>query len=328
MAPKRQSLEAWIRDARNDSEKETPCSAMALLHMRGMREEPIWDTKFKKGGKVWSDKELAEVFQNKAETTVQDLPGSHTFNIHVFYEGNSDPLAKRIIMVHIADEAGGLSTENPTPVGALQQTMRQKEDMFKAMMHQTLQLSRQSAEMVNAMGSMFVQMGRAAAEERNASAAVMRENRESFEIIREMMMKQINENRDHEMKTLEYQRSTEERRKLLGYAPVLVNTLTGREIFPQGTADTVLIEQIASAFDSMGEDQLMGLANSIPPELFGPLMARFTKWKKDKEADDARRRALTPPIRDPAAEAAGDVQPSPLAVRGSASTTPFGGGED
>jgi hypothetical protein len=311
MAPKRQSLESWINEARNDKEKEDPCVQLALVQKQGMKDEPIWAVKLGPDKQKWTDAELAKVFQNKAETTVQDLPGTHQFNVLAMYGTNPDPQAKRIITVYIATDEGQ-ATENPTPNGALQQTMRHKEDFFRSLLLHQQALNRQSIDMVNAMGQSFIQMSRAAAEERQASASLMRENRETFEIIKDMMMKKVTDAREHEMKRLEYVRNTEMQRKVLELAPALVNTVTGTEVFPQSKADTVLIEQIAAAFDRMDEQTLMGMSTVIPAELMGPLMSRFMKWKQDRVEDAKRIASLNPPITDPEAEAAGDVQPSRL----------------
>jgi hypothetical protein len=313
MAPKRQSLESWINEARNDKEKEEPCVQLALIQKQGMKDEPIWAVKLGPDKQKWTDADLAKVFQNKAETTVQDLPGTHTFNVLAFYGSNPEPQSKRIISVYIATDEGQ-ATENPTPNGALQQTMRHKEDFFRSMLQHQQALNRQSIDMVNAMGQSFIQMSRAAAEERQASANLMRENREAFEIIKDMMMKRITDEREHEMKRLAYIRNTEMQRKVLELAPALVNTVTGTEVFPQSKADTVLIEQIASAFDKMDEGTLMTMSAVIPAELMGPLMNRFMKWKQDKADEVKRIESLNPPITDPEAEAAGDVQPSRLSA--------------
>lgn len=309
---KKQSLKDWISEARTDSEKEGGCVKIALMHrqggMSGMRDEPVWAASLGADKQKWTDEDLAKVLQNKAESCVQDKPGNHEFSVHAMYGTEPEPQAKRSLMVHIASDEGSY-TENPTPSGALAQTMRQKEDFFKSMMGHQLATNRANIDMVNSMGAIFVQMGRAITEERQATAAIMNENREATAIIKDMLMKQVADTHARDMERQAYIRQTEERRKLFELAPVLVNQLTGTEVFPQSKADSVLIEQIAAAFDKMDETTLQGMMSVIPQDLMGPLMARFVQWKKDKEEDAKRIASLNPPVRSPEHDAAGEVQP-------------------
>jgi hypothetical protein len=92
---------------------------------------------------------------------------------------------------------------------------------------------------------------------------VRRENREGFTLVKELLAAQALNRHEFKMKELEFERSTEERKKWLDFAPSLVNTILGSEVFPQSTEDTSLLESIA---DSLSEEDLMKLSSVLKPE--------------------------------------------------------------
>ena len=106
------------------------------------------------------------------------------------------------------------------------------------------------------------------------------------------------------MSKLQFERDTEERRKWLNFAPPLINTLLGRDIFPQSTADTPLVESIA---ESLTEADIMKLASSLKPELWGPLAHRFHGALQKKQLEKQRTKNLLPPL-DPEKDAAGETE--------------------
>ena len=76
------------------------------------------------------------------------------------------------------------------------------------------------------------------------------------------------------------------------FAPPLINTVLGKEIFPQSVADTALIDSIAN---HLSEEQIEMLATSnlFPPVVWGPLAQRLDHALKKKEEERARVRELT-----------------------------------
>lgn len=290
----RKSIQAWIHEAMVDPDKDDPISMMALVHMTGQQTREIHTTKFS-SGKSWEAKALAEMFRGKAETYSQDLSGVQTFNLLAFYGGRSEPQAAFPFIVNsVADPANAhLSTEPPTAEGKAMQGMRQTEMLFQ----QTYR--RQAAQDDYTLRLLEIQ--------NRMLSETMSENREMFVVMKEMMMTTALNQHQHKMKELEYQRSSEERKKFLTFVPPLVNTILGRDVFPQSTEDTALIESIA---DSLSEEDVMKIAGVIKPEMLGPLMARvekaLIKKRKEDEHDTQLKGILAKSIENPEADAAGD----------------------
>jgi hypothetical protein len=108
------------------------------------------------------------------------------------------------------------------------------------------------------------------------------------------------------MERLQYERATGERAKWMGLLPAAINGITGKEIIPQGTADTQLLETIAESLD---EEGILKLANSgaIKPEIIPLIMKRFTQIiQRKREAITLHKQALNG--MDPEEDASGGLQ--------------------
>ncbi len=169
---------------------------------------------------------------------------------------------------------GGLSTEAPTEQGQIQQKMRWNDAL------QTQVYARQAA-MDNHSIRMLEQMDKMLERGQMNELRLAAENMEAFTIVKELLNERANGQHTRVMEQQNYQRETNERSQLLKFAPVLINTILGKEIFPQSTADTALIETIAENVD----DVMIGkLAEAgLPPVLMGPLSARIMKAIEEKE---------------------------------------------
>lgn len=80
-------------------------------------------------------------------------------------------------------------------------------------------------------------------------------------------------------------------------APALVNSIAGREVFPQSSEDTALVDAIA---EGVKPEQIAMLAHLVPPSLAGPLMDRLgraldAKAEREKAATAAAKAASTAP---------------------------------
>lgn len=255
----RQTTDQWIRDALLDTEKDGDCTAISLIHMVGTREQEIYTMKL--GGRANDPKELAQIFRTKAENHAAEIPGSQTFNLLAFYANRAEPQARKPFMITgEATEQGQLVTEGPTGSGIVQQCMRHNE------VHTQIAL-RHTAAMIEASSRMLDRLA-------SHNEKLMSQNQEAMDIVKEVMIARVTDQRDHQMKTLQFERDTQERQKWLSYGPALINGLLNREVFPQATADTALIETI---IESLSEEDIMKLASSgiIKPEIWGPLAQRM-----------------------------------------------------
>jgi hypothetical protein len=277
MARTRQTLQQWIHEALTDEDKLKPCSALSLVHRSGPREQEIHTTQL--GAKQWDAQELAKMFLGKAENYAAELPGVQTFNLLAFYGNNPQWEAIKPFMVAGMEELPGMATEPATKEGMVAQAMRHTEAMTQAFMKQTQVLT-------GAMQAMFEQVTR-------ENISLRRENQDATVIVRDAMLQLTGQRNEAVMKQLEFKRSSEERAKWLSFGPAFINTILGREVFPQQTADTALIDAIA---DNLTEDDIQRLAATgvIKPEVWGPLAARMAKsLEKKRLAKEQAAQALS-----------------------------------
>lgn len=282
----RQTLEQWIHEALTDEDKTKPCTAISLVHRQGGRELELHTTHI--GTRQWDAKSLAKMFLSKAENYAAEIPGVQTFNLLAFYGGTQWEAIKPF-MINGQEELPGLGTEPATKDGFLAQSMRHTEAM-------TQMCLKQMAAMTGQICGMFEQVTR-------ENMSLRKENQEAVLIVRDAIMKMTEGREEAMMKRLAFQRATEERKTWLSFGPALINSLLGREVFPQNTADTALIEAIAN---SLTEDDMQTLAASgvIKPHLLGPLSQRMAKVLERKRiAAGAAQEALAKI--DPEEDAAG-----------------------
>lgn len=288
---KRKTMQRWIEEALSDTDKDSPASAMSLLHMQGMQEKELHTIKF--SSKV-DAKNLAELFQDRANTYAQDLPGVQTFQLICFYD-KSEPEAFFPFMVNQNLEAhSGLATEAPTEQGQRQQAMRWNETLLQQVYRRQQVQDEMVLRLVENLG--------------NQNAALQRECHDAHEVLRDMMMKQALNQHEYTMKELQFQRSSAEREKWLKMAPPLVNSFMGREVFPASHADTALIETLA---ENLTPEAAMKIAELLPPTLLGPVMSRLSQIaeKKSKEQEEKQKlNAILAKHDDPLADARGDAQ--------------------
>jgi hypothetical protein len=290
----RKTMSTWLDEAMRDSDKDGQISQMTLVHMVGQQQREIHSTKFS-AGKSWTAKDLSDMFRSKAEVFCQDLSGVHTFNLIAFYGGRNSPEAFYPFVVNsTADPSGMLATEQPTHEGRTMQSMRQSEMVFQQTYRRQQQQDEYTLRLLEIQNRML--------------SETMGENRDMFNVMKEMMMTSVQNQHKLRMEELEYDRSSAERRKMLGFIPPLVNTMLGREVFPQSTEDTALVEAVAESLD---ETAVIKLAEHLPPTIVGPLMARVEKVlikKRGEHAAEQKTAAIVRRVgvRNPEADAAGD----------------------
>lgn len=289
-ARKKVTLTAWIREAMAEEVDGSKVTVISLCHMVAQQSKEIYSVKF--GSKVVTAEDLGAVFQSKAETYAQDLSGAQTFQLIAFY-GTKDPSAFHPFVIQPALNPDALLPSEPaTESGRTQQGMRHAEMVFQSAMRKQEHLDRMTLE--------YAQL------QHNNARDLMATNMATFNMLKELLMAQALNTHELRMKELNHERETDERKKWLSYIPLLANTLLGRELFPQSTADTVLMEQIVENIDP---DTIGILGQFVKPELMGPLMARFEEiHKKKRIAAENRKAALTAPMSmNPLLDASGDT---------------------
>ncbi len=271
---KRKTLEQWIAEVIVDPDKEK-FSGFSLVHMQGTSQKEIHSYKWGGTGEI-DAKHMASVFRGKAEAYCQDMPGVQQFQMLAFYSGKNEPEAFQPFTVNVQSDHSGLATEGPSEQGQIQQRMRHNEALIQQTYRKQEHLDNYTLRLLDA------------ADRRNAALA--HENMEAFNIVKEMLMERALNEHTRTMEQLAFSRATEERKKWLSFAPLLINTLLGDNIFPQSTEDTALIEGLANAVTEEHIHKLMGLG--LPNELMGPLAARVMKAREKKAKEEAATKQL------------------------------------
>lgn len=263
----RVTIDMWIGEALADPHKDGPCSRISCVHqLGGGGQEEVYTVNIGNSG-GFKPMELAEMFRHKASTSVQDIPGSQLFYMLAFYNGRNEPEAKLPFRINGENQLTHGETEPPTAEGRTQQNMRMTEAGFQFFFRQISDMVSTQAEQLN--------------EERKHSRLLLQENREAWTVMRDMAMSQATQNHEFEMAKIKAKQSAEDRAMLLRVGPALVNSLTGREVFPQSTEDTALIE---SLIECLTEENIVQLAQRLPPALQGAFAVRAKRYLEEKAA--------------------------------------------
>jgi hypothetical protein len=270
------TLELWIKEALSDDEKDGLCTALGLVYRK-----PEGGTKeihtVKLTGKTWEPKNLADLFTGKAETFAQDLPGRQTFEILAFYGGRREAEAQHPFGVQDGEiSAGGAGRsikETPDNVGLTAQLMRHLERKDEALQG-----------IIAGFSAVTLQMHQRTIEREEK---MRDEVNEAYTIVREMIMDRKKADFDMEMAKLKYQRDSVNQERLMKQAPGLINVAAGREVFPQSTADTALMDALALRFTPEHVDAMVAMG-MMTAEESGPLKLRIAQaHEQAKKLEDA-----------------------------------------
>ncbi len=289
MAQPWKTLERWIDEAMRDGDKEGKLSSLQLTVRLGMGDKELHVTRFEPSSE-FSPHDLAEMFHGKAMAYAQGVDGRQQFCLHAFYAGRSEAQAMHPFKVTPpADPNAGYATEEATPQGMKAQGMRHGEDMHGAakgflqvVFNRQNQMDARADERERLMMDTVKLLS-------SALRDSTRENLDGIEIIKMQRLKEAELDHQKAMQLEEYRRSTTERAKWFAMAPPLANQLLGKQIFPQGTEDTALIEGIAEV---LTPDYIKMLEQMVPPEKLAPLVSRLDQINKAKEKLAAEMRAL------------------------------------
>jgi hypothetical protein len=286
MARTKQTLDDWINEALTDMDKGKHCTMMSLVHIAGgTAEKEIHSIKFVSGGKQWTAKELADLFDHKAHGYAQELVGVQLFTIHAFYGESVQPQASHPFRINGEHSYEGIQqTEGPTGQGLVQQSMRHTEAM-------TQMALRALAEANSMLREHSSQVSR-------ENLELRRENFDAMKVVKEIVLNDMRERHTFEMQLETTRRNSALLERAVALAPALVNTITGKEVFTESKADTAILEEL---FVSLTPDQMRQMAGILPPKLVGLIMARAERYMKEraeKEKTDREALANLDPIKE------------------------------
>ena len=274
------SLEKWIEGALDDPHKEGKIHLMSLVHLQGGTvEKEIHSVKFVDGVE-YSGRSLANTFQGKIETDAHNLVGVQQYVVYAFYGGRAQWEAR--YPYTIEGEAGGkfngLSTETPDARGQTQQGMRLTEAIVKGTFGTMANMQHYQQQFMHELSQ--------------ENRSLRQENRDALMIMKEILLEQTKLSHEQRMKEMEMQANLEMKRTLFKAAPVLVNQLAGKEVFPQSTEDTALIEMLCDKIDPETMPAMLQMLG-VPPAAQGAIMSRMTRYLQEKQAGEERIRAIT-----------------------------------
>ena len=263
---RKKTLEQWIQEALTDKDKEHPCSAFDLKHQVGQSMRHVHSAKL---GKEVTAKHLAALFQDKAETHSQDLPGVQYFVLNAYYGTSDEPQASLTFVITGATDWGN-ATEGPDEKGKTQQQMRLTEMLVQGSFAQNKFAFEAMAKMVDQATS--------------GMRMTQQTNIEIVAALHNLILANATRNHEYEIAMGQQKMLTQ----LGAMAAPLVNTLTGTTVFPEATEDTALISAIMNI---VPESVLRQLFSVLPPTVAGPLAARLDREleKKEKEKKDKGR---------------------------------------
>ena len=272
------SLESWIQDAVNDTsfkigDTVLQCTRISVCHMSGVGPREIYTCTL---DGTSTPMQLANRLKYKADEFCSDIGGQQTCCLQAFFGEETEPRLMRPFSPKAKlnfGDGNGISTEGPTGAGQIQQAMRHSEATIQggfAAMARAVELGLKQGELMMRQVEILMR----------SNEKLLQENMDAVAVVKEATLDMSDRLHTQEMQQLEHARTSAERKKWLSMAPMLINTVLGREVFPASGADTALIEQI---MDSLSNDDVAKLSGMLSPELMGPIMNRFTQLTEKRE---------------------------------------------
>jgi hypothetical protein len=239
--------------------------------------------------KKWTGKELAQLFQSKADGTAQDMPGAQYFELLAFYADRGEPQARHRFQVIGEPDVPNLISERPDAQGVMTQSMKHLEFEHREMYMMTRHL-------VDALvATNQSQAERLRTQEQELHQAML--------AMRQLALGRLTEEHEFKMKEKKAERDNAMMSKLFEYAPLILDSITGGKLLPQTKKDSMLIDTICR---TVPPEKLMELVSSVPPELAAALIARLEQAQlQNSAAEESAETALTL-HKNPADDAAGD----------------------
>jgi len=281
MSKRRQTVEQWVGSVIGEVIDGKGCSAIALLHLKGMGGATEEVTTKPIEGTV-NSKELGDHFIGRAEGFSQDLPGLQTFKLVAFY-GNNEPHNP----FHFTTSDGTvmsrsetmMSAHEPTPTGLLGQLMKNNEFMSR----QNADLVQQNMTMANGIVAMcFGPQG--------IVQQSIRSQLEAVEVVKDAMLDMSKQRRELVLEEHKAAQDLQTRKAIIDAVPLLVNRVTGHEVFDEKSNRAKLLEVFAMKISPQDLEMLVSMGKITKEEalVISSQFAAIVEEKK-KEADAIRK---------------------------------------
>lgn len=279
MAAGTDRIEKWVRRVltdpmllRSNEDGARTCVMISLMHRTSGISSEVQTLKL--GSKQWDPKQLAEMFSAIADEHASGLSssesgsGQEAYQLVAFFSDDPTlpqcPLPLMRKTGPLVLDGDPIVTEPPTPKGELAQGMRHRDGWMAF----TLEMN---ARMYATMSGIIDRLS-------TRLQTVEKENQDTIEIAKEMVLERAADSHNHRMAELDFERKSEERKRIMAAAPPLINQLLGREVFPASTADSSIIEGLMSDLDEKTIQTLAEiLIPKLKPETAALLMGRFNQ---------------------------------------------------
>lgn len=295
------TLNTWLHNAMAQDANEQPISSIVVRHfVNGAPSTIVHTVKF--GSKAYQPDSLSHTIMNIVENYCNGLTGVQQFRIEAQY-GNSPQAESFFTMRHMGAAYEEGVSEQPDERGKTAQQMRWYDASMVQVFKRQQQLDDATLRTIELQNTLITRMGERLNE-------VTSENVEAFNVVKDMLARQALGDHEYKMKEIEAQNKAAMMQKAMQMAPPLINQITGREVFPQQSVDSAIMEQVAEAIDPEKLPLLMEALNlNNKPELVAMIMHRFNGVLEKKEQERKHRMAMLAASQnhpDPESDAAGD----------------------
>jgi len=281
MSKRRQTVEQWVASVISEVIDGKGCSAVSLLHLKGVGGATEEVTTKPIEGTV-SPKELADHLIGRAEGFSQDLPGLQTFKLIAFF-GSNEPHNP----FHFTTSDGTvmsrsetmMSAHEPTPTGLMGQLMKNNEF-----------LARQNAELVQnnmtmANGIVAMCFGPQGIVQQSIKSQL-----EAVEVVKDAMLDMSKQRRELVLEEHKAAQDLQTRKAIIDAVPMLVNRVTGHEVFDEKSNRAKLLEVFAMKISPQDLELLVSMGKITKEEalVISSQFAAIVEEKK-KEADAIRK---------------------------------------
>jgi hypothetical protein len=281
MSKRRQTVEQWVASVIAEVIDGKGCSAIALLHLKGIGGATEEVTTKPIEGTV-NPKELADHMIGRAEGFSQDLPGLQTFKLISFF-GSNEPHNP----FHFTTSDGTvmsrsetmMSAHEPTPAGLLGQLMKNNEVK-----------DRQNADLVQQNMTMARDIIQMCFGPQGLVQQSIRSQLEAVEVVKDAMLDMSKQRRELVLEEHKAAQDLQTRKAIIDAMPLLVNRVTGHEVFDEKSNRAKLLELFAMKISPQDLEILVSMGKITKEEalVISSQFAAIVEEKK-KEADAIRK---------------------------------------
>jgi hypothetical protein len=274
----RQTVAQWITECLVVSEKADlygakKCTGFSLVHVAGGSRIELKTVKI--GARAHDPKELARLFEGTAENFAGGVPGVQQFELLAFYDDNDQPQSRYPLRKAADPDHAGIGTEAPTTAGVTSQMMRLTEAAFRISNHHGAELFRLMDKVIERQDKRI--------------ETLEREQHDAIELAVAVVQKSATDQHSRMIELLKLKQSAKDREAIMRVLPAVANRVLGKEIFPQGVADTAIFEHLAESLD---EDQIKKMSVILRPEQWAFVADRLVEVLKKKQAREVEEKRL------------------------------------